>query len=425
MLDIDFIRTHADLVKSAVRRKGFEVDIDRLLAVDAERRAGIVAVDTARQERKTLSATIARLSGAERDATVARAQALRDTITEREAKLAEIEAAYTDLMLRVPNVPLPQVPDGHSDADNVEIRRFGEPTVFDFPAKDHVELAESLGLADFERPRLFAGSRAYALRAEGVLLEQALIAFALRHVISKGFIAYTPPIMVRQSALEGTGFFPCGKEDTYALERDDMYLCGTSEVGLVSLYREQILSHEELPVRMVGLSPCFRREAGASGKDTRGLYRVYQFTKVEQVVLCENSAEASLREHELLLQNSEEILRALGIPHRVALACAGELGVGQVLKHEVESWMPSRKAYGETHSCSSLHEFQSRRSMIRYRDAGKVTRPVHTLNNTAIASPRILIPILENFQQADGSVIIPEPLRPYLDGRERLVPRNR
>jgi seryl-tRNA synthetase len=325
-------------------------------------------------------------------------------------------------MLRVPNVPLPQVPDGKSDADNLEVRRFGAPPTFDFTPKDHIELCDSLGLADFDRPRLFAGSRAYALRQNGVLLEQAILLYALRHVMAKGFIAYTPPVLAREAALQGTGFFPTGREDTFALERDELFLCGTSEVGLVSMFREQILNESDLPIRIAGLSPCFRREAGASGKDTRGLYRVYQFMKVEQVVICQADPETSMREHQLLLQNSEEILQGLGIPHRVAMACTAELGIGQVLKHEVESWMPSRGHYSETHSCSSLHEFQARRSMIRYRAADGQVKYAHTLNNTAIASPRILIPVLENFQQADGSVLIPKVLRPYLDGRERLEP---
>jgi seryl-tRNA synthetase len=277
---------------------------------------------------------------------------------------------------------------------------------------------------DIESPRKFAGSRAYALSGDGVLLELAVLHYALNHVVSKGFTAISPPVMVRDQAMQGTGFFPLGREDTFSIEKDELYLVGTSEVGLVSLHREEILDGARLPIRLVGISPCFRREAGAAGRDTRGLYRVYQFQKVEQVVFAANDPAVSAREHQLILNNAEEILRALKIPHRVALACTGEMGQGQVLKHEIESWMPSRGHYSETHSCSTMHEFQARRSMIRYRDESERVRYVHTLNNTAIASPRILIAILENFQQADGSVIIPEVLRPYLGGRERLTPRN-
>ncbi len=424
MLDIDFIRGHADEVKRAVTRKRFDVDVDRLLALDAERRAAIVEVDGLRQKRNELSAKIPKLAAAERAPAVEEAKRLRDRIAQLETSLTTTEDELEQLMLRVPSVPAPEVPDGASDDDNVEIRRFGEPTKFDFTPKDHVELALGLGLVDFEGPRKYAGSRSYALTGDGVLLEQAVLNFALNHVIGKGFLAVSPPVLVRDVALQGTGFFPLGREDTFALERDDMYLVGTSEVGLVSLFREQILDEKALPKRLVGISPCFRREAGAAGKDTKGLYRVYQFQKVEQVVVSVNDVEVSKREHLLLLGNAEEILRALGIPHRVSIACAGEMGQGQVLKHEIESWMPSRQKYSETHSCSTLHEFQARRSMIRYRDANDKVRYTHTLNNTAIASPRILIPILENFQQADGSVVIPAPLRPYLGGRDRLTQRS-
>lgn len=423
MLDIDYIRHHADTIKEAARNKRFQVDVDRLLAVDAERRGAIQEIDVARQRRNELSAAIPKLSAADKPAAVAEAKALRDAIAALEQRQAATQAEFDRLMLTVPNVPAPEVPVGETDADNVEIRRFGEPTRFDFQPLDHVELCARLGLVDFERPRKFAGSRAYALTGDGVLLEQAVLNYALQSVAKKGFMAVSPPVMVRDLAMQGTGFFPLGREDTFAIEKDELFLVGTSEVGLVSLRRDEILAEEELPVRMVGISPCFRREAGAAGRDTRGLYRVYQFQKVEQVVLCANDPEVSAREHALLLGNAEEILRSLGVPHRVALACTGELGMGQVLKHEIESWMPSRNAYSETHSCSTLWEFQARRSMIRYRDAQEKVRYVHTLNNTAIASPRILIPLLENFQQRDGSVVLPAPLRPFLGGREVLEPK--
>ena len=424
MLDIDFIREHAGEVREAARRKRFDAAVvDKLLTVDAERRSLIQRLDASRQRRNELSAKIPKLSAADRPAAVAEAKELRERIATDEPALQTAQARFDTLMLQVPNVPLAEVPDGATDEENREIRRIGTPRAFEFTPKDHVELALSIGLVDFENPRKFAGSRSYALTGDGVLLEQAVLHFALQHVVSKGFTAVSPPVMVRDAAMQGTGFFPLGREDTFAIEKDELFLVGTSEVGLVSLHRESILDLAALPRRYVGISPCFRREAGAAGKDTRGLYRVYQFQKVEQVVVCENDAAVSAHEHAALLQNAEEILQALGIPYRVALACAGEMGQGQVLKHEIESWMPSRGKYSETHSCSTLHEFQARRSMIRYRDAQERIRFCHTLNNTAIASPRILIPILENFQQADGSVVIPPPLRSYLGGRERLVPR--
>jgi len=423
MLDIQYIRAHTDEVKRAALRKRFDVDIDRLLVIDGERRAALSEVNTLRQKRNELSGLIPKLPAPERPAAVEQAKQVRDRIAELEQVAGPAQDEFEQLMLRVPNVPLPEVPDGATDDDNVVIRRFGEPTQFAFQPRDHVELALGLGLVDFEGPRKYAGGRSYALTGDGVLLELAVLQYALNSVIARGFTAVSPPVLVRDLALQGTGFFPLGRDDTFALERDELFLVGTSEVGLVSLFREQILDEGALPRRLVGISPCFRREAGAAGKDTRGLYRVYQFQKVEQVVICVNDPEVSRAEHLALLDNAETILRGLGIPHRVAIACAGEMGQGQVLKHEIESWMPSRNKYSETHSCSTLHEFQARRSMIRYRDASDKTRYCHTLNNTAIASPRILIPLLENFQQADGSVLIPAPLRPYLGGRDRLTPR--
>jgi seryl-tRNA synthetase len=355
---------------------------------------------------------------------VTEAKRLRDRIAQLEETLARTQEEQGRLMLLVPSVPAPEVPDGETDEDNQEVRRFGEPRKFEFTPRDHVALARGLGLVDFDGPRGFAGSRSYALTGDGVLLEMAVLQFALSHVLSKGFTAVAPPVMVREAAMVGTGFFPLGREDTFSIETDKLFLVGTSEVGLVSLHREQILDEKDLPKRLVGISPCFRREAGAAGKDTHGLYRVYQFQKVEQVVVCVNDPAVSAREHQLLLGNAEEILRALGIPHRVALACTGEMGQGQVLKHEIESWMPSRNSYSETHSCSTLQEFQARRSMIRWRDGNGKVRYCHTLNNTAIASPRILIPILENFQEADGAVVIPEPLRYWMGGRDKLVPKT-
>src|SRR5579871_6298903 len=422
MLDIDFIRNHAAEVKRAVARKRMAdlIDVDRLLAVDTHRRELINAIDQKRQRRNQLSSQIPKLPAADKPAAVAEAKQLRDDIAHYEKEIEENKSEFERLMLLVPSVPAPEVPDGAKDEDNVEVRRFGEPPKFDFTPRDHVDLALSLGLVDFENPRRFAGSRSYALTGDGVLLELAVLQYALNHVVSKGFTAVSPPVMVREPAMVGTGFFPLGREDVFAIEKDELFLIGTSEVGLVSLVRDQILDEKALPKRFVGISPCFRREAGAAGKDTRGFYRVYQFMKVEQVVICVNDVEVSKQEHAAILNNSEEILRSLDIPHRVALACAGEMGQGVVLKHEIESWMPSRNSYSETHSCSTLHEFQARRSMIRYRDANDKVRYCHTLNNTAIASPRILIPLLENFQQADGSVVIPAPLRPYLGGRDRL-----
>jgi seryl-tRNA synthetase len=279
------------------------------------------------------------------------------------------------------------------------------------------------GIAAFEAAREIAGARAFALVGDGALLELAVLRFALDKLLAKNYIPVLPPLMVREQAMVGTGYFPIGEEQAYKLERDELYLAGTSEVGVVALHANQVLQREDLPLRYAGLSACFRREAGAAGKDTKGLYRVHQFQKVEQVVICGDDAEETAREHAQLLANAEEILQALELPYRVVVVCAGDMGLGQVRKHDLEAWMPSRNAYGETHSCSTLNAFQARRLNIRFLGENGEKRHVHTLNNTAIASPRILIPLLEVHQQEDGKVRIPAALRPYMGGREYLEPR--
>ncbi|MCH9680151.1 MAG: serine--tRNA ligase [Deltaproteobacteria bacterium] len=424
MLDIRFIRDNPEVVRKAIKAKKFDVDLDRLLELDAERRRILHASEALRTERNALSQSVRKASPEERAALTEKSREVGKQLKSHEKELPPIVEELEQLMLRIPGIPAPEVPEGDSEEDNEVIRHWGEPRQFDFEPRDHVELCRMHGLVDFERPPRFAGSRAYALKGDGVLLEQALLRYALDIVIADGFTAVSPPVLVREEAMVGTGFFPLGHDDTYRTARGPLFLVGTSEVSLVSLHADEILDVEELPIRYAGLSPCFRREAGAAGRDTHGLYRVHQFMKVEQVIICENDEEMSLREHMRLLGNSERVLQGLKLPHRVALACTMELGLGQVRKHEVETWMPSREAYCETHSCSTLLEFQSRRSKIRYRPTSD-SKPqfVHTLNNTALASPRILIPVLEHYQNADGSITIPEVLRPYMGGRELLTPK--
>ncbi|MDQ7783148.1 MAG: serine--tRNA ligase [Desulfomonilaceae bacterium] len=424
MLDIAFIRANPDAIKAGIRKKRMKVDIDELLAVDEEARKLRARVESIRADRNRLSKEIPKLRGDEKDNAVSRVKALKDSLSETEPKLREVEEQFEKLMLLVPSPPLPEVPEGESDDDNVEVRRFGEPRVFDFPIKDHLELAESLDIVDMPRAVKFAGARMYVLKNEGAMLEFALFKFALDHLVSRGFQPMIVPQLVRREAMVGTGFFPLGEEDTFFVEKDDLYLIGTSEVSLVSYHMNEILNEKDLPKRYCGYSTCFRREAGSYGRDTRGFYRLHQFNKVEQVAICENDPEASTREHRILLDNSESLMQALGLPHRVALACGGEIGQGQVLKHEIETWMPSRGNFSETHSCSSLYEFQARRLKIRWRGKDGKTQYCHTLNNTAIASPRILIPILENYQNEDGSVTIPEVLRPLMNGMERIEPKK-
>jgi len=422
MLDIEFIRENPDLVKRAAAAKGFAVDLDRLIALDMQRRELMKNTNNLRERLNRLSKQIPTLSAAERTPAVEDVRQLKAQLAVQDSELDQVTSQYNELMLVVPNVPGDDVPPGKSDADNVEISRWGVVREFDFEPKDHLELGTTLGLFEFERSRKYAGGRSYSLTGPGVMLERAVIQFALESVAAKGFSPLSPPVMVRPSALTATGFFPVGKPDTYAIEGDDLFLVGTSEVSLVAQHADEIVQREDLPLRYVGVSPCFRREAGAAGRDAKGLYRVHMFTKVEQVSIGPADDEWSRAEHQRILENSLEILRALELPHRVVLVCTGELGLGQVRKHDIETWMPSRNTYSETHSCSTLHDFQARRAAIRYRSAPNALKFAYTLNNTAVATPRILIPLLENHQNGDGSVTIPLALRKYMGGVDKLIP---
>lgn len=423
MLDIKFIRENVELVKKAARDKRFDVDVDRLVNLDERRRELMTESERVRARRNTVAGEIPKASSEERPALIEEGKQLKEKVQSLEDELASVLAEYESLLLMVPNVPLPEVPVGEGEEDNEVLRHVGEPRTFDFKPRDHEELGSLLGIIDKESAIKFAGARSYLLRGAGALLELSVMRMALDILVEDGFEPILGPLMVNEEAMSGTGFFPYGKEDTYHLEKDDKYLVGTSEVFLVSMSRDEIIEADALPRRVAGWSSCFRREAGSAGKDTRGVYRVHQFSKVEQVVVCRDDPEESREHHMRLLGNAETLLQRLEIPYRVALACTGEIGLGQVLKHEVESWMPSREGYFETHSCSSLYDYQARRSQIRWRDEDGQIRPCYTLNNTMVASPRILIPLLENHQQADGSVRIPDALRPYMNGMETLEPR--
>jgi seryl-tRNA synthetase len=424
MIDLRLLRENPELFRQASRNKRLPAEIDAVLSADARVRELLAEVEQLRAERNTYSRAIGKASGPEREAAIQEARRVRERLEACEPELRAAEQHLSALLLTVPNVPAPEVPVGAGEEDNLELRRWGTPREFDFEPRDHVELATALDIADFGRAGKVSGSRFYYLKGEGTLLQLALIRFALDLLYRRGFTPMVVPELVREEAMTGTGFFPVGRDDAYALEKDGLFLVGTSEVSLVAYHAEEVLPLESLPRRYAGVSSCFRREAGAAGKDTRGFYRVHQFQKVEQVVICASEPEAVAAEHQALLANAEALLQALGLPHRVCLACTAELGMGQVLKHEVETWMPSRAAYSETHSCSTLGEYQSRRLNIRYRDAEGRMRFCATLNNTAIAAPRILIPLLETYQQADGSVVIPEVLHPYLPGITVLRPRG-
>jgi seryl-tRNA synthetase len=413
MLDIAFIRQNPGIVKKAAEDKRMPVDIDRLLHLDAELREGGRKAEDLRAERNKLSKEIPALKGEERDALVERVRQIKEELSAFEAGAAGLKSEYDGLMLRVPSVPCPEVPVGAGEEDNVEVRRVGERRQFDFQPRDHVELCEMHDLADTARGAKVSGSRFYYLKNEAVILEMALCRFVMDTLYKRGFTPMTVPQLVRDHAMRGTGYFPIGYDQAYKLPEDELFLVGTSEVPLVSYHYNDILPLDRLPLRYAGISSCYRREAGTYGKDTRGLYRVHQFLKVEQVVICEADQVKAEALHYEILGNAEAVMQALELPYRVCLACTGEIGIGQTRKHEIETWMPSREAYCETHSCSTMGDFQARRSNIRYRTADGEVKIAFTLNNTAVASPRILIPLLETYQNADGSISIPEVLRPY------------
>ena len=428
IVDIAFIRQNADIVRAAITNKRIELDLDQLLAADKERRETILKIEQKRARKNEIAQLIPKASKEERPALIEEGKSVKTELEQLEPALTQAQKNFDDLMLRVPSIPRPEVPIGKGEEDNVEIRKVGTPRKFDFPVRDHVQLMTLHQMVDWDGPRKFAGARSYALKGMGAMLEVAVTRLALDTLVSRGLTPVIPPVMVKERAMQGTGFFPLGVEEAYSITADGLYLVGTSEVPLVSLHCDETLDAADLPIRYAGMSNCFRREAGAHGKDTKGLYRVHQFTKIEQVVFCLPDEEIAEKEHYQLLGNAEAILEKLEIPYRVAIACTGEIGLGQTRKHEVESWMPGRDdgkgAYNETHSCSTLGEFQARRSNIRVRmPDGSLSYP-YTLNNTAIASPRILIPLLENHQQEDGSIVLPKALVPYMNGIEVLRPKR-
>lgn len=422
MLDIRFIREHSDLVQDGARKKHIEVDIGTLLQVDEQRRQLIARVESLKALRNQTSKEIPRLQGDAKQQAIAQMKQVAAESKELDSSLKAVEARFADLMLQVPNVPEADVPEGESDADNVVLRTWGDLPDFGFEPRDHVELGELLDLIDIPRGVKLAGSRTYFLKNAAALLEHAVLQFALHHMVRKGFIPLVVPQLVKDEAMVGTAYFPAGREQAYRIPEDEVNLIGTAEVPITAYHADEILPEAELPKYYVGLSSCYRREAGTYGKDTRGLYRIHQFQKVEQVVISTNDPEGSRHEHQHILQNAEEVLQALGLPYRVVLVCGGDLGVPQVKKYDIETWMPSRQAYSETHSASKFHDFQARRLKLRYREKGGTIRYAHTLNNTVIASPRILIPLLELYQRADGSVAIPEVLQPYMGGMQEIVP---
>ncbi len=426
MLDIKFIRENIDLIQQTCTRKRAACDIDTLLELDEKRRNTLAEVEDLRNEMNTASKSISKLTGNERQTQIDKMKEVKDGLKDKETALLDIMERFDALMLRVPNPPHESVPDGKDENDNIEVKKWGTPREFDFAFKDHMTLMENLDMVDMKRAALkISGARTYFLKNEGARLEMAVLNYTLDKLIKKGFTPFIVPALVNYAAMMGTSYFPGGEEQAYHLdERDDMYLIGTAEVPVTSYHRDEILKLEELPKKYCGISPCFRREAGTYGKDTHGLYRIHQFQKVEQVIICQADPEESRRMHELILGNAEEVLQDLELAYRVVIVCAGDMGQGQVFKNDIETWMPSRKSYCETHSCSTFHDFQARRLKMRYKDENGKIHFCHTLNNTCIASPRILIPLTEVHQNEDGSITIPKVLRDkYFDGQEMIGPK--
>jgi seryl-tRNA synthetase len=416
MLSLNFIRDNRATVEQAIAAKNVELDLGELLALDADVRAMKGELDELRRQRNEISAGFKDADPAERPALGAKAKAMGARATAIEASLAEKSAALDALMLRVPGIPWEGAPVGPDESFNTVVRTEGAPPSFDFEARDHVALIEMNDWADLSRITQVAGSRMYALKGRLALLEQALIFWAQQRLAGQGFALMTVPALARPQAFVATGHFPGHEEDAYHIPADDLYLAGTGEIALTSLHSGEIIEAETLPILYAGYSPCFRREAGSAGRDVRGLLRVHQFYKLEQYVICEDDEAISAEWHQRLLANAEMLLKELEIPYQVVETSTGDMGLGKFRMNDIESWVPSLGKYRETHSCSTLHDWQARRANLRWRDAERKVRFCHTLNNTALASPRILVPLLENHQLADGRVRLPKALHALMGG---------
>jgi seryl-tRNA synthetase len=422
MIDIKEIRNDPQKFKSACEAKKFIADIDRLVEVDAKLRYNKTILQNITADKNRIGKSIPTLSGEEKDSALVTLSELKEEETHLQNEIKELQPQFDEIMQQVPQPADDDVPLGKDDTENTEIRKEGEIRHFDFEPKDHVQLGQALGIIDIERGVKLAGTRNYFLKGDGALLHWAVLRFAMDHMVGKGYVPLSVPLLMKDEAMQGTGYYPGSEEQTYRMEKDQLNLVGTAEVPLTAYRMGEILDAAELPLKYVALSSCFRREAGAAGKDTYGLYRIHQFDKVEQVVICENSAEQSRKFHEEILANAEAVMKALELPYRVVNVCTGDLGRGQAKKFDIEAWMPSRGGYCETHSASKFYEFQARRMNLRYKDP-KTRKNLfcHTLNNTVIASPRILIPIMELYQNSDSSITIPKVLRPYMNGKEIIT----
>lgn len=413
MLDIKFIRENKDLVNLAATKKRIKFEVSDLIAIDDQRLEILKIVEEKRAEQNAASEEIQKADGDTRNLLIEKMKKVKEDLRVQEEKLGELMREWQKLMLQVPNIPDMTVPDGVSDADNQEVKKWGEIRNFDFTPKDHIELMEANDMVDFERGTKTSGFRGYFLKNDGALLEMAVWQYAMQKWSAKNYIPMIVPSLVSKECLLGTGYLPGGEEDLYHDEENNWF-AGTGEVATMYYHSGEVMDSKEFPKKFIVFSPCFRKEAGSHGKDVKGLIRVHEFYKLEQVILCEASHQTSVDLHEELLRNAEELMEELNIPYHTVINCGGDLGQGQVKKYDIEAFMPSQNKYRETHSCSYFHDFQTRRLNIRYKDAEGKTKFAHSLNNTAAATPRLITAIIENYQNADGTINVPEVLIPFV-----------
>lgn len=413
MLDIKFIRENKEVVQKGAEKKHVKINIDELISADDRRRELLTIIEKKRSEQNYISDKIPSATPEDRQKMINDMKVVKESLQKDEESLKETMKLWQELMLRVPNIPDMSVPEGDTDKDNQEIKAWGDKPAFNFEPKDHVELMTKLGMVDFERGSKVHGFRGYFLMGEGARLSFAIWQYAMEFFSNKKFIPVISPAIVRKANLYGTGHLPGDVEDFYMTQDGDA-LAGTAEVPLMAFHSDEVLEMKDLPKRYLGFSPCYRREAGAHSKDVKGLIRVHEFYKFEQLVLCEASHEMSVAVHEEINRNTEEFIESLGIPYHTVLNCGGDLGLGQVKKYDIELWVPKENTYREISSASYFHDFQTRRLNIRYKDADGKLRYAHSLNCTAIPTPRILVSLVENYQQADGSIKLPEVLQKYM-----------
>jgi seryl-tRNA synthetase len=417
MLDINYIRENADVVRQACQDKQLNANVvDSLLAADEQRRGLLIQVEQLRAAANTNAEAVkqaVKAGGKPTPEQIAAGKAVKEQLKELEPKLTEAEGIFAEALLQIPNVPAADVPIGPDESANQVVRKEGTVPEFGFAPKPHHELMENLGMLETKRAVKIGGFRTYFLQNDGYLLEQAILRYAMDMMLKQGFMPLGAPVLVTPEAMSGTGYFPWGKEDHYKTQ-DNQILAGTAEVALTAYHRDETLNESDLPIKMVGISPCFRREIGSYGKDTQGVIRVHQFNKVEQVVYTVADEEITRDWHLKMLGFSEQLLKDLGLPYQVLLMCSGDMGAGQRKKYDIETWFPSQDKYRETHSASYFNDFQARRLNIRYRAKDGSTKFVYTLNNTVAATPRLLAAVVENYQQADGTLKVPEVLQSYL-----------